>query len=597
MSVWGRSIHQWVYQWGFILGMGMVLVLCGCRRNQTGPTGTRLSHAQDPSHPSVPGQRTTSSVGSLPDQPPVVTMPQRWLAQTSVEAVANDFDILVKLLRDTDPEQKADAVGLLLNQFKRLEDGEFLDPNKMTSTHRALRARLHLRLAHFYDQAFVLALQLQHQAFSQRLARKDKLKLGQLFYYHYGRVLCMQGRSKEAITALTLAKEQVQTSHKERVAAWLMICQKEPKQRAEAVDELSRLAWDKEPQGWSEWILIHAFFGLTPKNPLPSQLDTRAHLFATVWQGKPWKPNAAVMQGIIATESIEEDSVTTTLSYYDPAVAWIAKQYHSQAALRYLALSAEKTPFVPFYQAQAHLLLGQNDKALSAWQTFLAKPPTSWDWGFVAFSSFPRIADFLAEAELQVALLLHRTGKTQEARQRLDRLAQQGIPEKFWAGYGLLSLQQQEASNKKQEPWLWIWAGAELARTLDQQLWNRYLKMKAEKKGAAAIEQYRLHRYATRLLYLRGSEAALWMGASDKAVRWLEFLHYKDKPYLIGFGNQPAQMILTMLAYTKAGRWDIAGLFAARNKDAFPVLTQHWFLFGLLRIFRGMGNPASAKGG
>lgn len=571
--------------WWLLLCLFVVVV--SCRRNQTGPPRTREIHAHRSR--SVPTKRTVQT-----EQPPLVNMPEGWLAQTSVEAIAQDFDILVKLLRDADPDQKADAVSLLLDQYKKLEDGESLDPKKMTPAHRALRARLHLRLAHFYDQAFALALLLQAETFSRRLQRKDKLKLGQLFYYHHGRLLCLQGKYKEAITSLLLAKEQIQTSHKSRVAAWLSVCHKEPSQRNQAVDVLSSLPWDKESEGWAESIFIHAYFGLTPKNNPPQQISHRASLFVAASTGTSWKPQTDAMRGIIDTESIEENSVTTTLSYYDPAPAWAGKQYHSRAALRYLALTTEKDRFAPYYQAQAEKLLGHTEQALMRWQSFLQYPPTGWDWGYTIFSPQVRIADFLAEAELQVALLLHNQGKTTEATQRLSLLQKKGFPEKFWATFGLFWLQ---SDNKAQtELWTWMWAGAEMANRLDQQLWTRYLKMKAEKKGAAAIEQYRLHRYASRLLYLRASEVALHIGASDKAVRWMEALHHKDKPYAIGHGNQPAQIILTMRAYMQAGRWDVAGLFAARNKEAFPVLTQHWFLFGLLRIFRGMGNPASAKG-
>ncbi|TNE44171.1 MAG: hypothetical protein EP343_30935 [Deltaproteobacteria bacterium] len=581
MSVVSGSVKTWC------LGLCLVsAILLGCKKgnsNNGGKTTTRRG--------TKPTQRGVANAGT----PGVsVKMDKEWLNSLALESIAGDFNILVKMLREAKPPQKADTLALMLNRYKKVANGERLKPKKISPTHRALRARLHLRLARFYREAYSVSLRNQAEYLRRRLKRKGKLKLGQLFYFYYGRLLCLQGQYKEAASIFQVASEQTAASHKLRVKAWAAVCQKDSSARAKGASVLASTDWTKEPAGAAEALILKSFFGLSSKLKLPASLDARASMFQNIASQKPWKPNAKVMTAVVDNESIKEGEISTTFSYFDPVVAWAAKVYHANAALEYLALASKKDLFAPFFQGQAYALKNDDKNAIASWQLFLKQPPKAFDWGYVLYSSFVRLADFVSEAKLQVALAQHRLGQTKEAKQSLGALFEKGYPTKMFAAFGLL-----QVGDKAQRKAAWdaIAGGVELARFWEPRLLKRYLKLKGSKKGAAAIEQFRLYKYAVRLLLFRASQAALQLGFSDKAVRWMELLHHKDKPYVIANDNQPAQIVWTMRAYEMAGRWDVAGLFAARNKGTFPVLTQHWSTYRLLRITRGMGNPRGPKGG
>lgn len=583
MSVVSRRFQTWFL--GFCL-VGASLV--GCKKDPKSSGGqTNTTKRRVPTS----GQNGVANAGG-PSTP--IKMEQGWLPSLSLEKVAGDFKILVRMLREAKPAQKADTLALMLNNYKAVLNGKKLDPKKMSSIHRAQRARLHLRLARFYREAFQLSLTLQNEMFQKRLKRKAKLKLGKLFYFYYGRLLCLQRKFKEAKSILQVASEQSASSHKLRVQAWTAVCHKDPEAQAKGGKVLAGLKWDKEKKGLAEALLLQAYFGLKDKLAVPSLLSPRASMFHSIATGKAWKHNRNVMAAVVDKEDLKEADITTTLTYYDPAVAWFAQVHHAKAALSYLKLASEKDLFAPFYRGFANVLLGNNVQAIAAWKSFVKQPPKSFDWGYALFSSWVRLADFVSEAKLQIALAEHRSGNTKAAVQSLTSMFKEGYPTKVFAAYGLLKV-----GNKSQRKAAWdtIAGGVELARLWEPRLLKRYLKMKGSKKGAAAIEQFRLYKYAIRLLLMRASKAALQLGFSDKAVRWMELLHHKDKPYVIANDNQPAQILWTMRAYEMAGRWAVAGLFAARNKTVFPVLTQHWSTYGLLRIFRGMGNPRIPKGG
>ena len=570
-------------RWSWVLVL--VVALVGCKKNQTSPSSRRLAHAKSP-------QRTESTL-----QPPVAELTKNWLSQTWLEAVANDFQILVKLLRDSKPEEKADALALMLNRYQQVNDGAWLNPKTMTSLHRAMRIRLHLRLARFYKQAFELSLGLQLDLSRRRLRRKGKISVGKLFQYYRGRLLCLKGRFGEAGKAFARASQQVGAQHKLRVKLWQVVCQKDVVQRQKAVSALVVSSWSKEPAVWAEWLLLQSFFSLKTKVDLPATLAARASLFAQVWQNKAWRRKASVMRALVDVGIIKEGSVSTKQKFYDPGVLWIAARHHAQSAQRYLAGAAKSDAFAPFFRAQVWTLLGQPKKALSNFTDFIKAPPKSFVWGYVLFSSRMRLADFVAEAKARVALLHHQTGQTKEAVHELEALAKEGYPAKVWAGWGLVQVFQGKSKAKWAAGWSWMWAGAELARDLEKRLLKRYLVLAPKKKGAAAIVQYRLYRYATRDLYLLASQGALWIGASDKAVRWLEVLHHKEKPHLIGHENQPDQILWTVLAYHHAGRWGVCTQFMRKNKALFPSLVQHFEAYGFMRIFRGMGASQGPKGG
>ena len=151
---------------GFVLAC--LVLSAGCRKTHT-----------DKNSNSVKGSQSKIKRSSE-SRVPVAEMPKEWLSQTWLEAVSNDFGILVKLLRDSKPEEKADAVALMQNRYDSVKQGKRLNAKGISSLQRAFRVRLHLRLARFYKQAFGMSLRIQLDALQRRMKLKGKLKVGKL---------------------------------------------------------------------------------------------------------------------------------------------------------------------------------------------------------------------------------------------------------------------------------------------------------------------------------------------------------------------------------------------------------------------------------
>jgi hypothetical protein len=551
---------------------------CSCRRDSSKKVNNaQIETSNTPSSKPVTDPELALLAAETQMQP-------HWLEQTWLDNIAKNFEILQQLFDQQKSAQHRDVVALLQNNYQEIQTDNLQDISKLSPAHRVLRARLHLRLAHFYDAAYSLALQLHLETMKQRLDRRQKLNLGQLFYYYYARILCLMGQYQTAQEQLAIARQQVNARYHQRIDAWAMACTPEPAKRSNSAQKLAQLSQIEDPDTLAEWILLHFYFDLSPQ------------IYANIWQNRPWQYNAKVLKGLIHTEHIKEGDIETSLEYYDPSILWIAMRYHAQSALQYLQTLPSSDLFAPFLLAQCYQLIAQRSRAIAEWQRFIHQPPIAFDWAYVVFSSHQTLADFIAYAKVQLALA-QSDKKAPDSISSLLEVAKDGYPARALAGWGLLQLDLTAQADIAKRAWFWLRAGSHLAQQLDTILLKRYSTQKQSLKGANAIFELRLQQYATRSLYLWSSQAALINRAPDKALRWLEILHEKEIPYQIGRDNQPLQILWTTRAYMQAGRWEVSTLFMAKNKENFPAIEQLWSLFRLMRIYRGMGYTAGPKSG
>ncbi|TNE45828.1 MAG: hypothetical protein EP343_25805 [Deltaproteobacteria bacterium] len=542
--------------------------------------------------PGFAPSKPSRAAGPLPS-PPHSSQRGAWLRDNWVNAIHHNPDVLVHALQKG--AVRKDLLALMQNQHLPAAIARQLPSAKLSAFHRAVRARMFLRMARFHRKNYDLALAFNQAVLQRRLKRSSRLRLGRLFHLYWGRLLCLQGNVQGAALALQRALLAVPTARRERVLAWLTVCQV-PLNKDLASQRLATLRFSDDPDGWADWVLIHTLFRIPTKHN-PVLTTARARMYSRVWKHQPVRWLAPVLRTSMDREAIKERSIATTQHYYDPAMFLMMSYSYGQQALRYLEHMPSSDRYAAFYQAEAYQLLGRRSEALERYLHFQRHAPTQIQWSYLLFSHrlSPRFLRY--EARYRYALLLG-TDSPQSAKLELLALAKEGGLAKPLAGLGLLQLKV-----RREQGYRWILDGVDVARREGQRLYESMLvaaergRRPKEKRGAQAILQLRLHRYVVRALYLWGGQGALLMKDSDRATRWMENLHSKSKPYQIADINEPSQFIGAAKAYAHAGKLGVATLFFAKNLKTYPSLTQLWSLLRIWRIFEGMNGVPRVKRG
>ena len=522
----------------------------------------------------------------------MVERPQ-WVRESWVEAIHQNPKLIRKILQPGPARQ--DILALYQNQKLTLAIARRVKIEQLTPFHRVIRARLFLRMARFHRNNYKLALTFNHAVLQRRLKRSKQLHLGRLFLFYWGRLLCLQGKKKEAILPLQRALKQLPSARRDRARAWLTVCRPglNPSRASRA---LARLKFPNDPDGWAEWILIHYMFKLKTKVK-PRLLTPRSRLYAQIWKKQAVRWPATLLSQAVDQESISEKQVRTIQQYFDPALFVVMADYHAREALRYLQNEPRSKSYALFYQAQAHSLLGHNNHARKLWEQFLRNPPKQISWAYLLFSHrlSPR---FLRDEARYYKAILTAPHDLKAAKHSLRKLANESIFGQTLAGLGLLQL-----NVDRKRSYHWLRHGVQMAKEVEQRLHEDYLVSSQRepnpqrKEGASIIVQLRLARYLVRSIYLWGGMGAILMHDSDRATWWMERLHCKNEPYKITDINEPLQFAWAARAYTHAGKLGVATLFFAKNRKAYPSLTQLWTLLRIWRIFRGMNGVPRVKMG
>lgn len=516
-----------------------------------------------------------------------------WLRDNWVNAIHQNPKTLTQSFKKG-PVRK-DLIALLQNQHLPAAIARELPSAKLSPFHRAVRARLFLRMARFHRKNYDLALVFNRAVLQRRLKRSSRLRLGKLFHLYWGRLLCLQGNVQGAALALQRALLAVPHARRERVLAWLTVCQA-PLNKQLAAQRLASLQFADDPDGWSDWILIHTLFRIPSKHK-PVLATARAKAYYKVWKHQPVRWLAPVLRTSMDQEKIQEQSISTMQHYFDPAMFLMMSYSHGQQALRYLEKAPKTDRYAAFYQAEAYELLEERHRAMERYLHFQRHAPARIGWAYLLFSHrlSPKFLHY--EARYRYALLLA-TSDPNGAKVELMALSKKGGFAQPLAGLGLLQL-----NVRRPEGYDWILKGVKVARTEGKRLHEQMLiaaergRHPLRKRGAQAILQLRLHRYVVRALYLWGGQGALLMKDSTRATRWMENLHSKTKPYQIADINEPSQFIGAAKAYAHAGKLGVATLFFAKNLKSYPSLTQLWSLLRIWRIFEGMNGVPLVKRG
>ncbi|MCB9641010.1 MAG: hypothetical protein H6727_19090 [Myxococcales bacterium] len=526
-------------------------------------------------------------------QPRPKTPPHTWLEGSWIASLQRDPEKLKTLLETK--LVREDILALL--QTHRLPEAiaRHLPPNKLTAFHKVIRARLFLRMARFHRKNYDLALQYNEAVYTRRLQQAQYLQLGKHFYYYWGRLQCLQGKRTEATHTLLHALRQPDTQRKQRIQAWLLACRPKPLSPTQLAAQLAQLDFRQDPDGWSEWILLHHYFHLTPQVQ-PQPQTQRARFYARVWQQKPVQWKQTWLRDPIDQEQIEEQGIRSEIDYFDPATFLMIADAYAQQALRLLRQTSPQDRYAPFFRADALALLRKQNQAQQQWLHFLSQRPKKIRWEYLLFSH-RHSPNFLRDEACYHAALSPRT-PLPTSHAILKELASGFYPTRALAGLGMLRLHHKEAQG-----YAWLLEGLRFAddeRTRLQKLFayaTQHEGTPERRKYARFIQQLQLERYAVRSLYVWGSIGAMLKQDPSLASRWMERLHYKDEPYRLSGWNEPVHFSWTARAYTYAGNLAVATLFFAKNREAYPSLNQLWSLLRIWRIYEGMHNTPVVKGG
>lgn len=503
-----------------------------------------------------------------------------WVKSTWVDAVRRNPDALLALFK-TLPAKDAEAFRDLLALLKGKTRRALLRPDKHDANRsdmaRHLRARLHLRRARYFQQGYQFSMLLSDRVYSQRSALATQLKLGRLFRYYYGRLLCLQGKEKKAQAQLKQALTQSPAKVHARIRLWSQLC---TETRAEKVSAaLAALDLSKDPDGWAEAQFLAWRANVTLKKPLPAPTP-RAALFAAARKGTSFQPKASTLRDPAETEEIKEGEFKGELKFYDPAMMLVLSHHHASRAVSWLKGLKKPSGLSPVLLAEAHLLRGAKDKANALLRSLLAKPPAKVETTTLLFSRHLSKEDVVAHARY----LLARSLPKKEAETMRAQLSKEGLPSALLAG--LLSTSQTSSARVALLEHSFAWIQREV------KAYRKTLRDMSDKKdkGAMLLQQNSLASFLLRYVTTSASKGAVRSQKSYLAVRWMETLHHKATPYKIGGRNQAAQIVQTAMAYTLAGKMGVATEFCLKNRDLYPALNQHWALLGTLRILRGMGG-------
>ncbi|MBK04920.1 MAG: hypothetical protein CL920_35840 [Deltaproteobacteria bacterium] len=543
----------------------------------------------------LPGPESIPTRSFAQQQAGICTKDTRLPKRSWVEKLHKEPDTLAKFLNQKEALRQ-DTLTLMQNQHLVKTLGQRLTNTTLSDLHRIIRARLLLRMARFHKQNYHLSLQFHKEVFARRLKRKKKLQLGQHFYYYWGRLQCLRGYRRQATTALQRALKNTPKHRHDRIKAWMYACRSTRETAEQTAQQLAKLTFPNDPDGWTEWILLHHLFGLTPQRQ-PATPTQRAALYERVRTGQRAEWSADVQRMPVDQETLQEQGIRTKLTYFDPTVFLMMSHDFAQRALTLLRQQPDTDRYAPFYVAEAHSIRAEKKQARIHLFKFLQQPPRRLRLSYLLFSHRLSPRQLRQEACFQQARLVGPYHKD-IAERILSSLATQDHIAKSLAGLGFLHLH-----THKQQSYQWLLKGAEHAQAQEKELAYHYIEAirKTEdetlKKGAKLIVQLRLYRYQVRAYYLWGSIGAILAEKGDKATWWMEQLHRKEDPYKITGENEPFQFAWTINAYTHAGKLGIATLFFHKNKDTYPSLIQLWSLIKMWRIYEGMDGIPLVKTG
>jgi hypothetical protein len=466
-----------------------------------------------------------------------------------------------------------------------------VDHRSLSAKHRAIRARLYLRMARFYRKNYSLALHINHDVYLRRQSLQSSLHIGRLFHYYLGRLQCLRQQPKAAARSFQQALQLAPNNRLDRIRAWQAACHPNGPQK----QILDGLSFKQDPKGWSEWLLVHHLYHLKPASAPPVS-DTRSRLYARVTSGQPARWPAGLVRAPIDREMITENGIEAPLDYYDPSVSLLMSHDYAQRALKLLQNLPAHDHYAPFYRAEAHHLLGQQRHAQRQWSAFLAHPPTKLNGAYLFFSHRQSIQSLQQEACYHQAKSIARHNKPLAYR-LLQQLSKTSYSGKALAGLGLIQL-----AIEPQLGFKWLREGARRAEQQQLKAQQTYALAAIEntsrtaRRGAQIISQFALYRYQARSIYMWGSMGALLTKHGNTAADWLEQLHRKNTPYQIIGENEPLQFLWTARAYISIGKPGVASLFLSKNLKQYPSLTPIWDLLRVLRIYKGMGGFRPIKG-
>lgn len=540
----------------------LTLVLSGCPSRKSHSGGQKDGGGKNPVVRSAP-----------------LKVRKHWDKNHWVAGVRKDPNALLSLFK-TLPDQDADAYKDLLALLKGRVKRALMRSDKVTAKKsdmaRHLRARLHLRRARYFRQGYDFSMMLSTQVYGQRSALAKQLKLGLLFRYYFGRLLCLRGQAKKAAVQLDKALAEAPKKVHGRIQLWKTLCQETDKAKVAAA--LKNLDFSKDPRGWAEAQFLAWRAGIQLKKELPSPTP-RAQLFAAVRKGKPFQARAAALRKPAEIEEIQESGFKGELKFFDPAPMLVLSHYHAGRALSWLKGLKKASGLSPILKAEAHLLRNEKTQAIALLKAYVSKPPASLQTATLLFSRHLSKTDVLDFARFLLAGVL--TGKERET--QVKALSKHGLPSTVFA-----SLLNRKPGKAEMEVFdkaaMWI---ADSVKG-----YKKSLSKAAEKKetGAMLVLQNSLHTFLLRSVTQWASMGVLRHKKSYLAVRWMETLHHKAAPYKIGGRNQADQIVQTAMAYTLAGQMGVATEFCLKNRQSYPALNQHWALLGTLRILRGMGG-------
>ncbi|MEM1008595.1 MAG: hypothetical protein AAGJ35_06280, partial [Myxococcota bacterium] len=464
--------------------------------------------------------------------------------------------------------------------------------------------RGHFTLGRAYRQLAQMTWDLQDRVFAQRWSMREQLNRGHKLPFYWGRVLCLQGRDKEAQKMFMNAARigtRVSGIPKRRIRAWQRLCalrarpSSTKKQRARAFRKqrfFRSRTWRMQVDGvlWSVLLKLPL-----PKKVLKPEAErVRAWLrpklelpLQTSWAAEP-----------MDTEKIMERGVAATLEYHDVALSYLLSMAHFkrvEALLQRVVLQKGQKqlsiPYVGFVRAQ----LSWNNDRWSEAETWLRRyqeaPASSSSLSMLLFS------DILHPQQMSVLVDWQQTRLQEKEVDRIwERWAQKrSCAERLWA------LGVEKASSA-------VWRVANLgscAAWLEQMEQALRGKTNASSKKdvgllstqVALFRMLRLRLFVLRPMVQTFAHWALRNGKRELAVRWLERIHQKNPSYVTGQGNQPEQMLQTAMAYLSFGRWATASQFLLRNRALLPLSEQSFRLLGWLRLARGMRAGRTVKSG
>jgi len=449
-----------------------------------------------------------------------------------------------------------------------------LEPKKLSPEHRILRARMHLQMVRFYQQSVPWLLDMgltslqRHTKLSA--TAKGEHKVGRLFGYHFGRLLCIQGQYQQGISMLERALHEVPSNRRQRVQTWQLACRFEKqgkKKRKKLASSLSSFRFSNDPDGWAEWIWLHHHYRLKALST-PVITTQRSRIFDAAWRRKRLSHEDLAPKFVGLQEVLKSKDFTYTIRYQDPLLFKVLEKYHAREALRFLALSNRKDRYAVFFRGQAYQALGEEEQARKAFEDFLRRPPSRLSWPYLIFSPWMSPADLVWQARLK-RLSWMKAKQRHNAVSHLRKKALKPLKKLSLA----LTLTQLGVKKVNIQKYKKLFHDLENFRVY---LYKRS-RVRRETQKSQFIRSMRLFRYSLVPFVLPAARIALREGDFRWGILWLSLLRLEEVDFFYGAGSEsyPAQILLMAeLNYrSKYSFWDMFAL--TENDEKYPLLRQH----------------------